>query len=89
VKTPADITASGLIATMRGRYGVTISPGLGELAGVTFRLGHMGLAQVHPTTLVAQLAILELALADCGYPVEFGTGVGEAMSALPTRDDWG
>jgi pyridoxamine--pyruvate transaminase len=89
VKTPAGITAPELIATMRGRYGVTISPGLGELAEITFRLGHMGLVQAHPTALVAQLAILELALADCGHPVEFGTGVGAAMTALPAWDDWG
>jgi pyridoxamine--pyruvate transaminase len=89
VKTPAGLTAPDLIATMRGRYGVTISPGLGELAGVTFRLGHMGLTQAHPTTLAAQLAILELALSDCGYSADFGTGVGAAMAALPKWDDWG
>jgi pyridoxamine--pyruvate transaminase len=89
VKTPADVSAAELIDTMRGRYGVTISSGLGELAGKTFRLGHMGLAQAHPTTLAAQLAILECALADCGFMVVLGTGVGAAMAALPIWDDWG
>jgi pyridoxamine--pyruvate transaminase len=87
VKTPSGISDTKLIETMRGRYGVTISPGLGELAGKTFRLGHMGLAQAHPTTLAAQLAILERALVDCGHPVALGTGVGAAMSALSNWDD--
>jgi len=87
VKTPAGVSDTDLVETMRGRYAVTISPGLGELAGKTFRLGHMGLVQAHPTTLAAQLAILERALVDCGYPVALGTGVGAAMSALSAWDD--
>ena len=65
-----------------------ISPGYGDLFGKLFRLGHMGPA-AHPTTLAAQLAILERSLADCGHPVQFGAGVGAAMAALEGWDDSG
>jgi pyridoxamine--pyruvate transaminase len=87
VKTPDGLSDAKLIETMRNRYGVAISPGLGDLFGKVFRLGHMGPAQVHPTTLAAQLAILERALVDCGYCVELGAGVGAAMASLPNWDD--
>jgi pyridoxamine--pyruvate transaminase len=81
-----DATLRG---TMRRRYGVMISPGYGELQGQLFRLGHMGPAQVHPTVLAAQLAVLERSLADLGYPVQLGAGVGAAMAALDEWDDEG
>ncbi len=76
-----------LIGTMRQKYGVAISPGYGELNGKLFRLGHMGPAQVHPTVLAAQLAVLERSLADLGYPVQLGAGVGAAMAELGTWND--
>lgn len=74
-------------AVMRRKYGVTISPGYGELNGKLFRLGHMGPAQAHPTVLAAQLAVFERALNDVGYPVPFGAGVGAAMATLSGWDD--
>lgn len=84
VKMPAGLTDQQVRGTMRDKYGVMISPGYGELHGKLFRLGHMGPA-AHPTSLAAQLAILERALHENGYPVQFGAGVGAAMAAL---DGW-
>lgn len=89
VRVPDDIDDAKLRATMRHRYGVTISPGYGELQGKLFRLGHMGPAQAHPTVLAAQLAVLERSLADLGYPVQLGAGVGAAMAALEGWNDEG
>jgi serine---pyruvate transaminase len=66
-----------------------ISPGYGELNGELFRLGHMGPAQAHPTILAAQLAVLERSLADMGFPVQLGAGVGAAMTALAGWNDEG
>ena len=46
---------------------------------------HPGLAGfdvIGPFVLAAQLAVLELSLADHGYPVQLGAGVGAAMAAL-------
>lgn len=86
VRMPEGLTDEQIRGTMRHRYGVMISPGYGELFGKLFRLGHMGPA-AHPTTLAAQLAILERSLADVGQPVEFGAGVGAAMATLGGWDD--
>jgi pyridoxamine---pyruvate transaminase len=86
VKIPEGFTDDQIRHTMRHRYSVEISPGYGDLNGKVIRLGHMGPA-AHPTTLAAQLAILERALADIGYPVQFGAGVGAAMATLDGWDD--
>jgi pyridoxamine--pyruvate transaminase len=80
---PQGLTDSGIRETMRHRYGVMISPGYGELQGQLIRLSHMG-EQARPTMLAAQLSAFEMALRDCGYPIEVGNGVGAAMTAL----DW-
>jgi pyridoxamine---pyruvate transaminase len=85
VYVPEGITADQLIDTMRGRYGLMISGGVGELKGKLFRLGHMGMA-AHPFYLAGQLAILERTLLDLGVKVELGSGVGAAMEAL---EGWG
>jgi aspartate aminotransferase-like enzyme len=85
IKFPAGLTDAQLRQHMRRRSGVMISGGYGELLGQLFRLGHMGQA-AHPTYLAAQLAILERTLADLGYPVPWGAGVGAAMAAL---EGWG
>jgi pyridoxamine--pyruvate transaminase len=85
VKMPERIEDEALRGHMRGRYGVMISGGYGELAGKLFRLGHMGMA-AHPTCLASQLAILERSLFDLGFSVKLGEGVGAAMEAL---GEWG
>jgi pyridoxamine--pyruvate transaminase len=89
IKVTEGINDEQLRAAMRSKYGVMISPGYGALYGKLFRLGHMGPSQSHPTALAAQLAILERALADTGYPVQFGAGVGTAMAAITDWDDNG
>jgi pyridoxamine--pyruvate transaminase len=89
VRIPDGIDDTKLRGIMRHRYGVMISPGYGELQGQLFRLGHMGPAQAHPTVLAAQLAILERSLADLGYPVQLGAGVGAAMATLEGWNDEG
>jgi len=86
VRMPEGLTDEQIRGTMRHKYGVMISPGYGDLFGKLFRLGHMGPA-AHPTALAAQLAILERTLADHGWPVQLGTGVGAAMAALADWDD--
>jgi pyridoxamine---pyruvate transaminase len=86
VKIPEGLTDALIRDTMRHKYSVEISPGYGDLFGKVIRLGHMGPA-AHPTTLAAQLAILERSLADIGYPVHLGAGVGAAMAALAGWDD--
>jgi pyridoxamine--pyruvate transaminase len=84
VKTPEGVEAAALIHHLRGRYGVGISGGYKDLAGKTFRLGHLG-RSAHPAALAAMLALLERSLLDLGMRVPPGAGVGAAMAAL---DGW-
>ena len=86
VRLPDAIKDEDLRGTMRQRYGVMISGGYGELAGKLFRLGHMGVS-AHPTTLVAQIGILERTLDDLGMKVELGVGVGAALRAFKGWND--
>lgn len=81
VVTPSGVEAADIIRTMRDRYGVMISGGYGELSGKLVRLGHMGMS-AHPTTLFAQLGVLERTLLDLGVQVTPGAGVGAAVSSL-------
>jgi pyridoxamine--pyruvate transaminase len=84
VQTPDGVQAAALIARMREPYGVRISGGYKDLAGKTFRLGHMGVS-AHPTHLAALLAVLERSLVDTGLRVPLGASVGAAMALL---GDW-
>ncbi len=86
VAAPTGIVVSELIAHLRRRYGVMIAGGAGELDGKLFRIGHMGVV-AHPVQLLAGLGVLERGLADLGYPVELGAGVGAAIEALAGWDD--
>jgi pyridoxamine--pyruvate transaminase len=85
VKTPEGLDEAAFRHTLRHKYGVMIAPGYGVLQGSLFRLSHMGPAQAHPTVLAAQLAMVERSLADHGFPIQFGAGVGAALSEL---GDW-
>lgn len=85
IRFPEGITDDALRGRMRHTYGVMISGGYGELAGKLFRLSHMGWT-ANPLHLVAQLGALERSLADLGWTVSLGTGVGAALEALGRWD---
>lgn len=85
VRVPDGLTDDQILNTMRDRYGLMISGALGEIKGKLIRLGHMGRA-AHPFFLAGQLAMLERSLADVGWPVKLGSGVGAAMEALEGWD---
>ena len=86
VAAPDGIVVADLIELMRRRYGVMIAGGAGDLEGKLFRIGHMGVV-AHPVHLIAGLGVLERGLADLGYLVTLGTGVGAATQALSGWDD--
>ncbi|MGI8484850.1 MAG: pyridoxal-phosphate-dependent aminotransferase family protein [Thermomicrobiales bacterium] len=86
VANPAGIEDATLRGMLRNRYGVMISGGYGALTGKLFRLGHMGSA-AHPTTVVAQIGMLERTLDDLGMKVELGAGVGAALAVFKGWDD--
>jgi len=86
ITTPEGIDDTTLRGIMRSRYGVMISGGYGSMAGKAFRLGHMG-AAAHPTTVIAQIGMLERALDDLGFAIELGAGVGAALDVFKGWDD--
>ncbi len=86
VRVPAGMSDAAIRETMRSRYGVMIAGGYGELSGQLFRLGHMG-PSAHPTTVTAQIAMLERTLSDLGAGLQLGSGVGAALETLAGWDD--
>ncbi|MCO5216424.1 MAG: alanine--glyoxylate aminotransferase family protein [Thermomicrobiales bacterium] len=86
VKVPEGIDDATLRGHMRSRYGVMISGGYGSIAGKLFRLGHMGLS-AHPTSVIAQIGILERSLLDLGLNVQAGAGVAAALAEFSDWDD--
>lgn len=81
VAAPDEIDVMATLAYIRGRYGVMLSPGYGELKERLFRLGHMGPAADSLTPVVA-LAALGRGLADLGVDVRLGEGLDAALQVL-------
>lgn len=86
VEVPEGVDDTTLRSHMRSRYGVMISGGYGAIAGKLFRLGHMGIT-AHPTTVVAQIGVLERSLVDLGHEIQLGAGVGAALAEFADWDD--
>jgi pyridoxamine---pyruvate transaminase len=81
VRTPSGIDTMALLAHVRERYGVMLSPGYGEIKELLVRLGHMGPA-ARSLNPVVGLAALGRGLADLGAQVEVGAGVEAALEVL-------
>ena len=79
VTAPPGIDGGAVVKGMRKR-GITIAGGQGSMKGKMFRISHMG--YVDPFDVLTALGALEMVLADLGYPVTFGTGVGAAQALL-------
>ena len=60
--------------------GIIVAGGLGPYAGKTFRIGHMGNADIHD--LVCALAAIERTLRRLGVPVKLGSSVGVFMEEM-------
>lgn len=81
--TPNSVEPAALLKALRENYGVVLSGGQGELTGKIVRMGTMG--DVSESDIIGAIGALELALADCGAPVEYGTGAGAAANVLANR----
>jgi aspartate aminotransferase-like enzyme len=79
VTAPPGIDGGAIVKGMRKR-GITIAGGQGSMKGKMFRISHMG--YVDPFDVLTALGALEMVLADLGYPVSFGAGVGAAQRVL-------
>jgi aspartate aminotransferase-like enzyme len=65
---------------MSDHYGVTITGGQDELEGKIFRLSHFGNCGIFD--ILTGISCLEFVLAELGYDLTFGQGVGAAMKVL-------
>jgi len=77
---PAGIDAAALLKTLRENYCVVLSGGQAELSGKIVRFGTMG--DISESDLLGAIGAIELALADIGASVTFGSGTAAAARAL-------
>jgi len=74
-----DIDAAELSRICKESYGVTLGVGIGELAGSSFRVGHMG--HVNPPMVLGVLGTIEAALTAMGRGPE-RSGVAASASLI-------
>jgi aspartate aminotransferase-like enzyme len=80
VKVPANFTVEQgkkIQKIMQEKHGVIVMGGQDELEGKILRLSHFGYCDIFDIT--TGIAALELTLAEMGYAVELGKGVGAAL----------
>ena len=73
---------------LKDNYGITIAGGQEEYAGKIFRVSHLG--YYDELDMVTIVSALEMALKDCGFALELGSGVRAAQasfvqSSVPAR----
>ena len=77
---PQGIGGNKIRQYMRERFNIVLAGGQQKLDDVIFRIGHLG--YVRELDLLALLAALEIALLNCGYPIELGKGLKKAQEYI-------
>lgn len=77
IRTPKGVDAAEVCRIAFYRYRTSFGGGLSKVAGVVFRIGHLG--EVNEVMCLAALASAEMSLADAGAKVELGAGVAAAQ----------
>ena len=72
VLVPDGLNANEVIKTAYHRYNLSLGSGLSKVAGKVFRIGHLG--YLNELMVVASLGGAEMAMIDCGIPIEAGSG---------------
>jgi alanine-glyoxylate transaminase/serine-glyoxylate transaminase/serine-pyruvate transaminase len=83
VMVPTGIDGAAIIARAFTRYNLALGAGLSKVAGKLFRIGHLG--DSNELMLMAALAGSEMAMLDCGVPIEAGSGVAAAAAYWRAR----
>ncbi|HMK91753.1 MAG TPA: aminotransferase class V-fold PLP-dependent enzyme, partial [Thermoleophilia bacterium] len=76
VKVPAGVDGTKIGKLARDKYGVWLAGGQGRLKGQIFRFGHCG--YFGASDILVGMGVVEMVLAELGYDVRFGAGVGAA-----------
>lgn len=78
IRTPEGVDARAVIRIGYERYNASFGSGLSRLAGQVFRIGHLG--DLNEGMCLTALSIAEMALAEAGADVVFGSGVAAAQA---------
>lgn len=73
---PEGFDAAKVIARAYHTYNTSLGAGLSKVAGKLFRIGHLG--DSNEVMMLAAVAAAEMAMIDCGIPVQPGSGVAAA-----------
>jgi aspartate aminotransferase-like enzyme len=73
---PAGVDGGAITKLARDKYGVWLAGGQGKLKGQIFRFGHCG--YFGASDIVVGLAVMEMVLAQLGFPVQWGASVAAA-----------
>jgi aspartate aminotransferase-like enzyme len=76
IKVPDGVDGGKITKIARDKYGVWLAGGQGRLKGKIFRFGHCG--YFGASDIVVGLAVMEMVLAQLGYPVKWGASVAAA-----------
>ena len=75
---PEGIDGASVISIAFRRHNLALGAGLARMAGKLFRIGHMG--DLNDLMVLGALSGAEMAMADAGIKVEFGSGPGAAAA---------
>jgi alanine-glyoxylate transaminase / serine-glyoxylate transaminase / serine-pyruvate transaminase len=78
VMVPPGVDGAAVISRAFTRYNLALGAGLSRVAGKLFRIGHLG--DSNELMLMAAIAGAEMAMLDCGVPIEAGSGVAAASA---------
>jgi alanine-glyoxylate transaminase/serine-glyoxylate transaminase/serine-pyruvate transaminase len=81
VRVPEGVQDKNIRTMLREQFNITVSGGLGKLAGQIWRIGLMGMNS-NERSVVLVLEALERALKKEGYPVKIGSSIGAAIKTL-------
>lgn len=78
IRVHPDVDAREVIRIGYDRYNTAFGAGLARLSGKVFRIGHLG--DMNEGMCLTALAVAEMALAEAGARIEFGSGIAAAQS---------
>jgi len=80
VMVPEGIDGGAVVRHAYENYGLSLGVGLTKVAGKLFRIGHLG--SLNELMVLQAIAGAEMAMADAGIDVTFGSGVAAAQKKL-------
>ena len=79
---PEGIQWKSFNNVIKSKYGITIAGGQDEYSGKIFRISHLG--YYDELDMLTMLSALEMALVDCGFTFELGSGMRAAQASFLT-----